>query len=321
MNARSWLPLIAAVVAAVLPLGAIFPHATFEHVAMVPSFDVTRPCVAPHESAMRLHAVLPFVMIRVLLPLAIVIGIGRERAAPNARYLLGFAFALSATVLLFTASRTLRGGFHADEVQTCGALTPESGADAAHVRALPIVRTGRQQLIEWRDLPRLPRPPWVHGEIAVTIAGDPWTLRVRSNAGSSGIVAEPDDLRRADRPLPALHFASVPSMVVGPAGSFLLDHRPLGKLYAVRVGSPVDLRQIGPLVSPPRWPLLMLVVALAGSLATLIASRPARVLAAVFSPYRTAMLLPAPESPLVAWCALVLIEASATAIHVLLPYL
>lgn len=314
---RAWLPVIATVIAAALPVGAILPHVTFEHVAAVPSFDVTHPCVAPVASAARWHSALPFLMIRVLLPIALIIGLARDRTAPRAAHLVGFAFALTATVLSFALFRTLRGGAAPEDLRTCGALTPDSGSDAARVRSLPMLRDHRLQLIQWRDVPRLPRPPWVRGEIPVTIAGEPWTLRLRA----ASVIAEPDDLRRADRPLPALHFASVPSMATGPGGTVLLDHRPGGKLYAVRVGAPVSLREIGPLLRPPRWPLAMLALALIGCLAALVVSRPARVLVTVFAPYRAMHLREPPPSAVPAWCALILIEASLTTMHVLLPYL
>lgn len=317
-SSRSWWALVATVIAAVLPLGAILPHATLPHVASVPSFDVTRPCVAPTESA-QLHALGPFVMIRVLLPLAIVIGLVRERPAPRPRFLVAISAVLAFAVFAIASARTLRGGAELGALRSCGALTPEEGIDAPRVRAVvaSIVGDGRHEILHWRELPRLPAPPWVRGEIPVTINGDPWSLRRLGSA----VVAEPDDARRADRPLPVLHFASIPSMAVSATSTVLLDHRPDGKLYAVRVGQPARIGEIGPLLRPPRWPLLLMVSALGSAIVLLLLSRPRRALAEVFAPYRTTSATPTRQSALPAIAALILIEASLTTLHVLAPYL
>lgn len=314
----SWAWLIAAVLAAALPIGCALPIQSLTHVGMVPSFDALRPCVPPRDSLMRAHALVPLLLLRVLLPIAILVGIVRDRPAPGPRYLLGFALALATTVLTFSVVRALRGGADLSTFRTCGALTPEEGADAPRVREVlsRVVRDGRQEILHWRDLPRLPRPPWVRGEIAVTIAGEPWVLRSRGEK----VIAEPDDPRRADRPLPALHFASVPSMAIGAGSTVLLDHRPAGKLYAVRVGSPTSLREIGPLVAPPRWPIALLLIAIGITLAWYVRSRPRPVLR-VLAPYRTAPDGPRTIRAMPAFCAFLLIETSLTAMHALLPYL
>ncbi len=310
-RASGWF--VATLVAAALPLGALLPEATLSHVGSVPSFDLLRPCVAPSEAPAR-HAFAPFVALRLLLPLAVVALVFRERPAPRPRLLLGLSLALATTVLALFSVRALRGGVELASYRTCGALTPEEGSDAARVRAL--IGAAKQELIHWRDLPRLPRPPWVRSEIAVTIAGEPWVLRPRGAA----VVAEPDDPRRADRPLPALHFASVPSMAMSKGSMVLLDHRPDGKLYAVRVGQPARFAEIAPLLRPPRWPLALLALAIGGTLVVAVLSRP-RPLLAVVAPYRTAPTEDAAPRALPALCAFVLVEASLTAMHVLLPYL
>jgi hypothetical protein len=315
--ARSWWPLCAALVAAALPIGAIVPEATLAHVASVPSFDITRPCVAPPESN-KLHAIAPAVMLWLLLPAGVVIGLLRDRSAPRPRFLLGFSFALAAAVLSVTLVRTVRGGVDVGSLRACGALTPEEGTDASRVRAVVqgMVGDARLQILRWRDLPHLPAPPWVRGEIPVTIDGHPWSLRVHR----ASVVAEPDDPRRADRPLPALHFASIPSMAVSAHSTVLLDHRPDGKLYAVRVGQPVRVDEIGKLLRPPRWPLLVMIVSLVSAVALLVGSRQRRALVEVFAPYRV-VSVERVGSALPAVCALILIEASATTLHVLAPYL
>lgn len=311
-RASSWF--FATLVAAALPLGAVLPGGSLSHVGSVPSFDLLRPCVAPSD-APAWHALVPFAGLRVLLPLALVALFFRERPAPRPRLLLGLGVALSTTVLVLFSARALRGGAELASYRTCGALTPEDGSDAARVRRL--LGHSKQELIHWRALPRLPRPPWVRGEIAVTIAGEPWVLRSRGAA----VVAEPDDPRRADRPLPALHFASVPSMASSSGSMVLLDHRPEGKLYAVRVGRPARFVEIAPLLRPPRWPIAPLLLAIGATLGVSWASRPRRLLAG-FAPYRAPPVAnPTTTNALSAFCGFLLIEASLTAMHVLLPYL
>jgi hypothetical protein len=316
-NFRACVWFAAAVVAAALPIGAILPAGSLSHVGVVPSFDVLRPCVAPMHSPSR-HAIVPFVLLRVLFPIAVVAFISRDPPAPRPRFLLGFAVALATTVLAFASVRAVRGGADPGSFRACGALTPETGSDATQVRWLlrRLMREPKQEVIAWRDLPKLPRPPWVWSEIAVTIGGEPWVLRKRG----ARVVAEPDDLRRADRPLPALHFASVPSMATSNGAMVLLDHRPEGKLYAVRVGQPAQFNEVAPLLRPPWWPIAFLVLSLAVTLVTLLRSRPKRLLG-VFAPYRTAPDDAPAVSAMPAFCAFLLIEASLTAMHVLLPYL
>jgi hypothetical protein len=179
-----------------------------------------------------------------------------------------------------------------------------------------LLRDPKLEVIHWKDLPKLPRPPWVWSELAVTVAGEPWVLRRRGDR----VVAEPDDPRRADRPLPALHFASVPSMATTPGSMVLLDHRADGKLYAVRIGQPTQFTDVAPLLRPPRWPLAFLAAAIGITLAVLLERRP-RPLLAVFAPYRAAPDGAPPVSAWPAFCAFLLIEASLTTMHVLLPYL
>lgn len=313
----AWFAFVATGVAAALPFGAVLPIPSLAHVGSVPSFDVTRPCVAPDVTT-SLHALGPFLFLRVLLPIAIVFFLARERAAPRPRFLLGFAISLASVVFAFAAVRTARGGADLAAYRTCGALTPEEGLDPSRVRAV-LARTmgeARQEIIHWRDLPRLPRPPWVRSEIPVTIGGDPWVLRPRG----ASVVAEPDDHRAIERPLPALHFASVPSMAMSPGHTVLLDHRPDGRLYAVRVGRPVRFAEIGPLVRPPRWPLAVLGFGILFTLVVLVRLRPIRAIA-IFAPYRAAPEVPPRASALLPLCALFLIEASLTSMHVLIPYL
>jgi hypothetical protein len=317
--------LVASVVAALLPIGALLPHASLDHVASVPSWDVVRPCVPPPEPSSRFHAIAPVALSRLLFPVIVVAALG-ARPTVRPRRLLAIALAFALAVIAIGGVRTLRGGAEVTAFRACGALTPEEGADASSVRAVinRMIVDGRQEVIRWRELPRLPRPPWVRSEIPVTIGGDPWVLRVRGKS----VVAEPDDVRRADRPLPALHFASVPTLASGAdargkVSTVLIDYRPDGKLYAVRVGRAVQSAEIGPLLRAPRWPVAIVALALVVAVAMMWMTRVRSIVAVVQSPYRTA---PASEgSPLVAAVpavvALILIETSATALHALLPYL
>lgn len=316
---------IAAVVAALLPIGLILPEPTLSHVAPVPSWDPLHPCLPPPHPASRWHAIAPFAVLRVALPLAVVVGLA-TRPLPRARFLLGASFALAAWVLVASVPRVLRGGVATTEITTCGAFTPEQGFDGRSVRALldRLHVDGRQQLVVFRDLPRLPPPPWVRGEIGVTIAGEPYSLRVRGK----NVVAEPDDPRRADRPLPALHLASIPAIEHGttPDGrpaSVLVDRREGGKWYAVRLGRPLSFREIAPIARAPWWPVALVAITLVLSVAALRFCRRASRGQGPIAPYRAApdTSIAGGREAIPALCALALVEVSFTALHVLGPYL
>lgn len=324
-SALALIALVATVIAAFAPLGALLPPPSLSHVAPVPSWDVIRPCMPPPEPPSHAHAIAPFAVLRFVFPI-IVAGAMTASARPvvRPRRVLAVAIPLSLIVLLMSGVRVLRGGAEPASFRACGALTPEDGADASRVRGViaRMLAGGRQELIRWRELPRMPRPPWVRSEIPITIADDPWVLRVRGK----GVVAEPDDPRRADRPLPALHFSSIPTLASGEGGAtVLVDHRPDGKLYAVRVGRAVQPAEIGPLLRAPRWPALVVLGAIVAATAALWIARPRREHETTSPPYRTAPDEPRSESPLraslPAFAAFVLVEASATALHVLWPYL
>ncbi len=304
-SALALVALIACVVAALAPIGALLPEPMLSHVASVPSWDIVRPCIAPPEPPSRVHAIAPFAVLRVVFPIIIAAAVSaRTRPIVRPRRVLAIAIAFSITVLGVSTVRALRGGADPAAYRTCGALTPEEGADAARVRAVigRMLDGGRQQLLRWRTLPRLPPPPWVRSEIPITIASDPFVLRVRGK----NVVAEPDDPRRADRPLPALHFASVPTLASGADDTkVLIDHRPDGKLYAVRVGRAAGPSEIGPLLAAPLWPALVVASAVAFAALSLWITRARPELRNVFP----------------ALAALILVEASGTALHVLWPYL
>jgi hypothetical protein len=315
--------LVATVIAALMPFGVLIPHPSLAHVAPVPSWDLIRPCVAPPEPSTHGHALGPLAIARLVFPVIVAAALGaaaRPIARPRRVLAVSLAFALAIVVL--GGARVLRGGADLEAFRSCGALTPEEGADASRVRAVidRMLVDSKQELIRWRDLPRLPRPPWVRSEIPVTIAGEPWVLRVRRG----GVVAEPDDPRRADRPLPVLHFSSVPHLARNHVGTVLVDHRPDGKLYAIRVGRPVQPNEIGPLLRAPAWPVLLTLAALAVAGVALYVTRDRNERAALQPPYRTAASEPL-ERPLrsavPAIVALLLMESSATALHALLPYL
>jgi len=314
--------LIAAVIAALVPLGALLPHPSLAHVASVPSFDAMRPCVPPAEPPSRLHGVAPLAVLHVLFPIIVAAALGATtRPIVRPRRALAVAFAFALLVLVVGGARALRGGVDVASIRACGALTPEEGADAARVRSVIDRMVGDRQLsvIRWRELPKLPRPPWVRSEIPVTIRGEPWVLRVRGDA----VIAEPDDLRRADRPLPALHFASVPVLAQSAVTSVLLDPRPDGRLYAVRVGRAVQAHEIGPLLRPPLWPIAAIALALVVSAIALYVARARNALAPSVAPYRTApteqAVLLAEATPAIV--TLLLIEVTGTAWHALAPYL
>ena len=315
--------LVASVIAALLPIGALLPAPSLAHVAPVPSWDVVRPCVPPPEARSHAHALGPLVLSRVLFPVIVAAALsaaGRPLVRPFRLLAVAMAFALA--IVLFGGARVLRGGSDLAAFRACGALTPEEGADAPSVRTVIARLTvdGRQELIRWRDLPKLPRPPWVRAEIPVTIAGDPWVLRVRG----AGVVAEPDDPRRADRPLPALHFASVPRLARGEGGTVLIDNRPDGKLYAVRVGRAVHPSEIGPLLRPPAWPVLLTLAVVVAACSALWIARERSAVPALSPPYRAVTSeehSPSLRRVVPAIAAFCLIEASATALHALSPYL
>jgi len=316
---------LAAILAALLPIGAILPEPSLSHVAPVPSWDPLHPCLAPPHPASRWHAFAPFALIRVALPLAVVVGLA-TRPLPRARFLLGASFALAAWVSFLAVPRLFRRGVPLTELTTCGAFTPEQGFDGRAVRALldHTNRDGRQELVSFRELPRLPPPPWVRGEIAVTIAGDPYSLRMRGQR----VVAEPDDPRRAERPLPALHLASIPAIEHGttPDGrpaSVLIDRRADGKWYAVRLGQPLSFAEIAPIVRPPWWPVAVLFGVVSIVVFAIRVCRRAPNDSGPNAPYRTAPDVRTTRfrEAVPALCALALVEASFTALHVLGPYL
>lgn len=300
--------LIASAASAVAPLGALLPEPSLSHVAPVPSWNLIRPCIPGAEPPSRAHAIGPIGVLRLVFPAMIAAALAtRRRSVVLPRRVLAVAISFAVAVLVVAGVRALRSGAEPASFRACGALTPEDGADASRVRAViaRMIADGQQQLIRFRDLPRIPRPPWARSEIPVTIAGDPWVLRVRGTR----VVAEPDDPRRADRPLPSLHFASVPTLATGGSGmTVLVDRRPDGKLYAVRVGRAVQPSEIGPLLRAPRWPAVIVMGALVVVGFSLFLAR-AR-------PNVTSL-----RASLPAFSLLVLIEASATALHVLWPYL
>ncbi|MBI2392694.1 MAG: hypothetical protein HYV09_24120 [Deltaproteobacteria bacterium] len=325
----SFLPayaIAAAMLAALLPLGVMLAEPSLSHVAPVPSWDLLRPCLAPPHPATRAHAWAPFALVRVLLPAAIALGL-RARTLPRARFLLGASAAVALTVLSLGVHRLAKGGADPAEVRTCGALTPEEGADGRAVRALlDRVNVGaRQELIRFRELPRLRPPPWMRAEIAVTIGGEPYSLRPRGPR----VVAEPDDARRAERPLPALHFASIPAIEHGttPDGrpaTVLLDRRSNGRWFAIRVGQPARFSEVAPLLRAPWWPVALLGACVIAVASALWATRARPRVASALGPYRAPPDEPRarPLAPAIhAVCAFVLVEASFTALRALAPYL
>lgn len=318
------LAIVATILAALLPIGVMLPAPSLAHVAPVPSWDPLRPCLAPPHPEARAHAWAPFALIRVLLPAAIVVSL-RARPLPRARFLLAASAVVAAIVLSLGVRRLARGGADPTDIRTCGALTPEQGADGRAVRALldRVNVDARQELIRFRELPRLRPPPWVRAEIAVTIGGEPYSLRPRGPR----VTAEPDDARRAERPLPALHFTGIPTIEHGttPDGRparVLVDRRSDGRWFAVRVGEPARFSEVAPLLRAPWWPVALLgatvIVVGAALWSTRARTRPTGVLA----PYRTPPQQPlARTSAVRAVCAFALVEASFTAWRALAPFL
>lgn len=312
-----------AILAALLPLGLVLPEPTLSHVAAVPSFDLLHPCLPPPHPPSRWHAVVPFALLRVALPAGVAVMIG-ARIVPRARLLFGASLALAAFVLATMVPRLFRGGVETQQISTCGALTPEQGWDGKTVRALldRLHHDARQELVLFRDLPKLPPPPWVRGEIPVTIGGEPWSLRMRGVR----TVAEPDDPRRANRPLAALHFQSIPAIEHGKTADgreahVLVERRADGKWYAIRLGRALSFRELAPIARAPWWPVALLLTAFSGTLAFVGLSRRARGETLPFAPYRRAPSDPARVELLPAMAAVLLVETSLTALRVLGPYL
>lgn len=315
---------LGAIVAALSPIGLLIPEPTLSHVAPVPSLDSLQPCLPPPLPSGRGHAVLPFALLRLVLPLGAAVAIA-ARPLPRARALLSVSFALALAVLAASTLRLLRGGVAVSEIATCGAFTPEQGFDGRAVRALldRVNREGRQELVRFRELPRLPPPPWVRAEIGLTIAGEPWSLRLRG----TNVVAEPDDPRRAQRPMPALHLASIPSIergvtLDGHGASVLVDRRSDGRWYAVRLGRPLSFAELAPIARPPGWPVALLLCAVLVAIVALRAGRSRPPSASPLAPYRTSSdENPARGSVVPALCALLLVEATFTVWRVIGPYL
>ncbi|MGZ5966997.1 MAG: hypothetical protein ACXWP4_04970 [Polyangiales bacterium] len=303
-----------AVIAPLLPIAAILPTPVPAAGKTLASFDAAWPCSAPPHAAIAPHAIVLFFAVRVLVPLG-VIALARThvRSAPRPRALAMVAFVAAAIVLFAGSVRVFRGGSELSSFRTCGALTPESGAPREAVdEAIARVMSAHAPAIVATSSAD-PSPPWARAGLPIAIADR--TARMRARGSRVAILD--DDAAKA-----AVTFSGTPEVVAGidtrgrPA-VVLLEERANGT-FALRVGRPVSLDEIGPLARAPKWPLAMVALAAMGLAVAMRRRAASTTLSFAYRSAPATFVAPSDVRPWIA--AWLLVEAASSALMVLRPY-